>query len=290
MRVDLSGLRFGRLVVVGAVGKDARGNVLNRCLCDCGGSVDVATCNLRRGRKRSCGCFEAERKQSNQTKIQVGERYGRLLVLDRVPDEAYVVFRARCDCGKEKDFRSFRILTMKYPSCGCWSHDQGGIKRRIDLTGRRFGKLVVQSKHSHGRPARWNCFCDCGREKVVPTQSLTSGKTNSCGCALYDEKVYTSQSALSILAAARAKRRARLVNSGGSFSAKDIENLYTAQKGRCVYCRERLGNRYHRDHIVPLKLGGDNSIYNIQLLCAECNLKKGSKDPVDWAQSIGMVL
>ena len=31
----------------------------------------------------------------------------------------------------------------------------------------------------------------------------------------------------------------------------------------------------HVDHIIPRRLGGDDSLSNLQLLCAACNLSKG---------------
>jgi 5-methylcytosine-specific restriction endonuclease McrA len=31
----------------------------------------------------------------------------------------------------------------------------------------------------------------------------------------------------------------------------------------------------HVDHIIPRRLGGDDSLLNLQLLCASCNLSKG---------------
>lgn len=55
----------------------------------------------------------------------------------------------------------------------------------LDLTGRRFGSLVVQCMHpdtdSAGR-ARWISRCDCGEEKVVRSQGLVRGSTTTCGC------------------------------------------------------------------------------------------------------------
>lgn len=53
-----------------------------------------------------------------------------------------------------------------------------------DLTGQRFGRLVVLDRIPPGehRRTRWRCLCDCGREKVTDTNKLTSGNTRSCGC------------------------------------------------------------------------------------------------------------
>lgn len=54
-----------------------------------------------------------------------------------------------------------------------------------DLTGERFGRLVVESLNNGERKSRakyWNCLCDCGTRKVVRGTSLTRKRTKSCGC------------------------------------------------------------------------------------------------------------
>lgn len=55
--------------------------------------------------------------------------------------------------------------------------------RLIDITGKRFGRLVVLKQEESVKGAtRWLCRCDCGKEKVVFKSSLISGNTVSCGC------------------------------------------------------------------------------------------------------------
>ena len=53
-----------------------------------------------------------------------------------------------------------------------------------DLTGQTFGKLTVVSfaGSSSNRSAMWLCKCECGTEKAVRGDNLTSGSTKSCGC------------------------------------------------------------------------------------------------------------
>ncbi len=59
---------------------------------------------------------------------------------------------------------------------------------RIDLTGRIFGKLRVESEgeslsRSNGkRRRRWMCSCECGEMALVIQESLLRGATVSCGC------------------------------------------------------------------------------------------------------------
>lgn len=56
-------------------------------------------------------------------------------------------------------------------------------KRLIDLTGQRFGHLVVISRESkYRRNSTWRCLCDCGKETVVRGDVLSRGTTKSCGC------------------------------------------------------------------------------------------------------------
>jgi 5-methylcytosine-specific restriction endonuclease McrA len=73
-----------------------------------------------------------------------------------------------------------------------------------------------------------------------------------------------------------------------------IDIIWKLQKGRCAYCRQKLKeggqSGYHVDHIVPLAKGGYHLKKNLQLTCAECNVRKSKKDPIDFAQSLGLML
>jgi hypothetical protein len=54
----------------------------------------------------------------------------------------------------------------------------------IDLTGKRFGRLLVISRAANrGAQVVWLCRCDCGVEKEARGNNLLSGCTTSCGCA-----------------------------------------------------------------------------------------------------------
>lgn len=53
----------------------------------------------------------------------------------------------------------------------------------IDLTDKRFGKLVVIKLigRTRYRQIIWLCRCDCGKERTVHGSNLRSGATKSCG-------------------------------------------------------------------------------------------------------------
>lgn len=54
---------------------------------------------------------------------------------------------------------------------------------RHDMTGERYGRLVVKSFHKKRKGKQiWMCLCDCGNEKPVVRCSLLAGYAKSCGC------------------------------------------------------------------------------------------------------------
>lgn len=57
-------------------------------------------------------------------------------------------------------------------------------KQIMDLTGQRFGKLVVihLGKRTACNRVRWVCQCDCGNITEVQANDLRRGAVVSCGC------------------------------------------------------------------------------------------------------------
>lgn len=131
-----------------------------------------------------------------------GQRFGKLTVLRRVENSKHRALRwlCRCDCGREKVVFGQYLRNGRTTNCGCEPKPRGRRagqksprsgnrtnhperKPRIDLTGKRFGRLVVigraDKKHNQ---YRWLCRCDCGKEVVVYGQPLRKGTTKSCGC------------------------------------------------------------------------------------------------------------
>lgn len=55
---------------------------------------------------------------------------------------------------------------------------------RINLCGRRFGRLIVvsESHKDKNRHYHWICLCDCGTHKTINGEILKRGESLSCGC------------------------------------------------------------------------------------------------------------
>jgi hypothetical protein len=115
-----------------------------------------------------------------------GKRFGRLEVIRRVPrvKKGGARWYCKCDCGTEKEVTAHALVSGTTQSCGCYSREVSSQRRRSNLAGQRFGRLVAVNPTPGTRPGRsaWDCTCDCGNTKSILTVHLTSGRTQSCGC------------------------------------------------------------------------------------------------------------
>lgn len=110
------------------------------------------------------------------------KRFGRLVALKKTDKRISnrVVWLCQCDCGNQVEVTSSHLNSGQTTSCGC---ARAGANR-IDLTGRRYGRLVVlsQTTKRSGNSVIWHCQCDCGKMADVAAIRLTTGTTKSCGC------------------------------------------------------------------------------------------------------------
>lgn len=145
-----------------------------------------------------------------KAKDLTGQRFGRLVVLGE-EEEPYRSpttgrptrrWRCRCDCGKEIVVLQ-NALTRKNgtKSCGC-ARAEKTRANAIDMTGQRFGRLVVLGPEeldvpmANGQKLAWRCRCDCGNEIVITRKGLVSNKTQSCGCLLAESSAKRLPSAV----------------------------------------------------------------------------------------------
>lgn len=71
---DITGRRFGRLVVLENAGPGYPRNHYWKVRCDCGTVFEVAGSNLRSGRTRSCGCLRQEIARSHCPNMNAATR------------------------------------------------------------------------------------------------------------------------------------------------------------------------------------------------------------------------
>ena len=130
----------------------------------------------------------------------IGKRFGKLTVISE-DSPLYYNFHGRqvlkrrllckCDCGKEVSVNQASMVRGSTRSCGCKVTDANRKNAMEDLTGRKFGRLLITGearkrnyntktyKHSF---RYWNCICDCGKQREVAQGALIRGTTRACGC------------------------------------------------------------------------------------------------------------
>jgi hypothetical protein len=114
-----------------------------------------------------------------------GNKYNSLTVLglDSIKHKTQRFYKCLCDCGSEIIVYGSRLTTNRILSCGCHMKETIPNRKRDNLEGQRFGRLIVQNVNRLGSRGRyWQCLCDCGNTKFIVGYDLKSGKTQSCGC------------------------------------------------------------------------------------------------------------
>ena len=93
----------------------------------------------------------------------VGKRFGKLVIIEFEKRSPNVLSRCtcRCDCGNTIEIGLAAL--RKKTSCGCDYLDP-----RVDITGKKYGKLTVESRviesNVEAFAMKWKCRCDCGKE------------------------------------------------------------------------------------------------------------------------------
>lgn len=189
------------------------------------------------------------------------------------------------------------------------------MPRFKDRTNNKHGRLTVISHagKDHRNKHLWLCLCDCGNEKVVVSDNLSSGKSNSCGClkseflarkgnqyGLYEDR----EVALLKVQYSHLKKRDK--NKGFTDTISfDVFSLLS--KSPCKYCglehSKEIEDRLHEsksqkrlsDHV--LKCNGidrvDSSkgytVENSASCCKYCNTAKNTMSESDFYEWIKRV-
>ena len=121
-----------------------------------------------------------------------GKTFGRWTVIERGEKPIGIKSKSaywlcRCICGNEKNINSISLRNGQSQSCGCLQKELMSERRSTDLTGIRFGRLLVleeveKPEYRNDNRSYWNCLCDCGNSIIVSSSDLGGGHVKSCGC------------------------------------------------------------------------------------------------------------
>ena len=118
---DLTGQTFGKLTVTERTDRTEDHYAVWRCSCACGKEAYVNTKRLLRGTIVSCGCEAREKKKCGARAEDItGQRFGRLTAIRQVESiKGKTCWLCKCDCGREKEIRTFYLRSGRVRSCGC---------------------------------------------------------------------------------------------------------------------------------------------------------------------------
>lgn len=152
---DLTGKRFGRLVVVERT-KNRGKHAAWKCDCDCGNTAEISSTNLISGHTTSCGCFRKELGAKTAKNLK-GIRFGRLLVIkdSGKRSHSFVVWQCQCDCGREVQVSSHALLRGQL-SCGCLRNENNSRRRLKEIALEPEKGTQIRSIKPHRKPRKNN--------------------------------------------------------------------------------------------------------------------------------------
>lgn len=185
---DISGQRFGRLVVLGPVRQNARRCVVWRCRCDCGEYTEATSSSLRSGHTSSCGCLRLERslaavKTHGMTETRLYYSWTAILARCFRPGaKGYPDYGGRgitvCDEWRQ-DFQAFHDYVTRLPNY----RSEGATLDRIDNDGNyepgnvRWAERRVQARNTRRNvmlthDGRTQCMSDWADELGIHRETL----------------------------------------------------------------------------------------------------------------------
>lgn len=112
---DLTGNRYGQLVVLHKAEVQDATKLKWTCLCDCGNTKDVIGDALVRSLTKSCGCY-----RHDKTLDITGKVYGRLTAREQVKKNNRTYWICDCECGNTCEVALASLQTGNTQSCGCY--------------------------------------------------------------------------------------------------------------------------------------------------------------------------
>lgn len=105
---------------------------------------------------------------------KTNQTFGQWTILEELGGDKVV---CRCSCGTVKINSKYSVVNGRTQSCGCLANQ---LKKQLktDTTNQTFNDWTVIKELGKGKVL---CRCSCGVEKICVKNSVTSGKSKSCG-------------------------------------------------------------------------------------------------------------
>lgn len=233
MYEDLTGKRFGHLIVLGVGERNRSGRFRWECKCDCGRIISTYANALKTGEKTTCGqCFNKNGKPVDLT----GMRFGRLKALYRIEDDRKETYwLCRCDCGNQIAVSLTSLRSGNTRSCGCLHKD--------------YLKNMDRSKISHKKHGAYDKYGNCER-----LYGVWKGMRRRCNNPNSDSYKYYGARGIKVCD--------EWNNDYASFREWALEHGYNpnATHGECTIDRIDNNSNYEPNNcrFVPMKIQNSN--------------------------------
>lgn len=206
---DLTGQKIGKLTVLSRakskIDKSGKSRTMWDCKCDCGNKTTVSADYLKRSGCPSCGC-EATKSRIEKNRINnIGDKFGRLTILDIIWDCERTKAICKCDCGNDYVGIKSDIVAGHTQSCGCLQSEMTSLANTKDWTGytAESGVKFIRQHHMNNKGQWiWECQCPiCHNVFYELPAKVNNGHTTSCGCRIQSFGESYIQSLLEVIKA-----------------------------------------------------------------------------------------
>ena len=261
---DLTGQRFGKLTVISRapnkINSSGRLRTMWNCKCDCSDDIITVSADyLKRSDCPSCGCDATKNRIEKNRVNNIGQKFGRLTIVDILWDEDRSKAICKCDCGNDYIGAKSDIVSGHTKSCGCLQCENTSAANTKDWTGyiSDYGiEFLYQDQMNEKRQWLWKCRCGiCGNLFTALPAKINNGHITSCGCRIQSSGEEHIKSLLEKL----------YINYETQYTFDDCKSVYVLRFDFAIINENKLLGLIEYDgkqHFEPIEFFGGEDGFN----------------------------